>query len=379
MRHHLTGIHRWYYLGKILVEKVFHKWRTEATEKREKVKQATEFTTSFLLLLRRNCVFAAGWSGSRHPAVSRPGYGFLPLLSQPRLCSAIHPSARQSQPQRSTLRLSLPEATEQTKKKTLNEHRSSPAFQWHYIQSFAVILAKKFASTIFAGGFLWLGALFFLPLFVRNFCFQSAHLRDASSQALLKIHHKKMPSSCPQTSGHDSSLHDELRHWLPVISSPNFFFCQLWRQNAPLQTAMDKMHTMDSLLWATDTEERKKKGSQNLHPAPKMRAKIKKNTNMRSRCRPDREQEGKDTFFFEFGSRFLDRWCSSGLVLFPSAIYSCQGDLATCFTCLHQSKASQKSPRGVANLGLQTCMQPDVLQHASLQQLHVDLRKPQGL
>ena len=30
---------------------------------------------------------------------------------------------------------------------------------------------------------------------------------------------------------------------------------------------------------------------------------------------------------------------------------------------LHQSKACQKSPRGVANLGLQTCMQPDVLQH----------------
>ena len=110
-----------------------------------------------------------------------------------------------------------------------------------------------------------------------------------------------------------------------------------------------------------------------------MRAKIQKNANMRSRCSPDREQEGKDTFFFDFGGRFLDRWCSFSLVLFPSAIYSCQGDLATCFTCLYQSKASQKSPRGVANLGLQTCMQPDVLQHASLSyHLHVDLRKPQS-
>ena len=191
-----------------------------------------------------------------------------------------------------------------------------------------------------------------------TFFFQSAHLRDASSQALLTIHHKKMPSSCAQTSGHDSSLHDELRHWLPVISSPNFVFGQLRRQNAPLQTAMDKIHTMDSLLWATDTVKSKKKCSQNVHPAPKMRPKIKKkNANMRSRCSPDREQEGKDTFFFDFGGRFLDRWCSFSLVLFPSAIYSCQGDLETCFTCLHQSKASQKSPRGVANLGLQTCMQ----------------------
>ena len=69
----------------------------------------------------------------------------------------------------------------------------------------------------------------------------------------------------------------------------------------------------------------------------------KRNADMRSRCSPDHEQEGKDTFFFDFGGRFLDRWCSFSLVLFPSAIYSCQGDLATCFTCLHQSKASQKA------------------------------------
>ena len=102
-----------------------------------------------------------------------------------------------------------------------------------------------------------------------TFSFQSAHLLDASSQALLMIHHKKLPSSCVQTSGHD-----ELRHWFPVISSPNFVFGQFRRQNAPLQTVMDKMHTMDSLLWATDTAKSKKKGSRNVHPGPKMRAKI---------------------------------------------------------------------------------------------------------
>ena len=116
----------------------------------------------------------------------------------------------------------------------------------------------------------------------------------------------------------------------------------------------------------------------------------KRNANMRSRCSPDCEQEGKDTFFFDFGGRFLDRWCSSSFVLLPSAIYSCQGDLATCFTCLHQSEASQKSPRGVANLGLKaclkTCMQPDVLQHTPacitcMYQYYsplADLRKPQS-
>ena len=107
----------------------------------------------------------------------------------------------------------------------------------------------------------------------------------------------------------------------------------------------------------------------------------KKNANGRSRCSPDREEEGKDTFFFDFSGRFPDRWGSSSLVLFPSAIYSCQGDLATCFTSLHQSKASQKSPRSAANVGLPTCMQPDVLQPTPvcITCMHVvDLRKPQG-
>ena len=50
----------------------------------------------------------------------------------------------------------------------------------------------------------------------------------------------------------------------------------------------------------------------------------------------------KDTFF-DFGGRLLDRWCSSSLALFSSTIYSCLGDLATCFTCLHQSKQAQKT------------------------------------
>ena len=109
-----------------------------------------------------------------------------------------------------------------------------------------------------------------------TFFFQSGHLRDASSQALLAIHHKKLPSSCAHTSGHDSSLHNELRHWLPVISFPNFVCGQLRRQNPPLQTAMDKMDTMNWLLWATDKAKSNKKGSQNVHPAPKMCTKMKK-------------------------------------------------------------------------------------------------------
>ena len=38
--------------------------------------------------------------------------------------------------------------------------------------------------------------------------------------------------------------------------------------------------------------------------------------------------------FFDFGSRLLDRWCSSLLVLFAPVVYSCEEeDLVTCFTC----------------------------------------------
>ena len=112
-----------------------------------------------------------------------------------------------------------------------------------------------------------------------------------------------------------------------------------------------------------------------------MRAKIQKNANMLSRCSPDREQEGKDTFFFDLGGRFLDRWCSSSLVLFPSAIYSCQGDLENLFYLFTQVKSKPKQPTWCCEptgLGLQTCIQPDVL-HASLHHLHADLRKPKGL
>ena len=64
----------------------------------------------------------------------------------------------------------------------------------------------------------------------------------------------------------------------------------------------------------------------------------------------ERLAASKDTLFFDFRGRLVSRCCSSSLVLFSSAIYSCQGDLATCFTCLQMSKASQKSPCVVRTL-----------------------------
>ena len=60
---------------------------------------------------------------------------------------------------------------------------------------------------------------------------------------------------------------------------------------------------------------------------------------------------------------------------FSSAIYSCLGDLATCFTCLHQSKQAKKKPTWCANHGpgLQTCKQPFL--HAA-HAMHASLHHP---
>ena len=155
-----------------------------------------------------------------------------------------------------------------------------------------------------------------------------------------------------------------------AIGSQSFLLQISFLANFEGKMLLSKRRWTRSTLWTRFSEpptrrKVRKKALKTFTQLRKCVQRSKKHANMRSRCSPDREQEGKDTFFFDFGGRFLDRWCSFSLVLFPSAIYSCQGDLATCFTCLHQSKASQNNPRGVANLGLQTCMQPDVLQHAT--------------
>ena len=212
-----------------------------------------------------------------------------------------------------------------------------------------------------------------------TFFFQSAHLRDASSQALLTIHHKKMPSSWEQTSGHDSSLHDELRHWLPVISSPNFVFRQLRRQNAPLQTAMDKMHTMDSLLWATNTAKSKKKRLSKRSPSSEnARKDPKKTPTCVAVVALIASKKARTPSSSTLAAGFSIAGAHSALCFFPPPFTVVKETWQPVLPVYTSQKQAKNNPRGVANLGLQTCMQPDVLQHASLYHLHVDLRKPQG-
>ena len=108
------------------------------------------------------------------------------------------------------------------------------------------------------------------------------------------------------------------------------------------------MHIMESLLSTTECRKSTKNSFQASCSGPLRTAKKQKN---HQDFDADGPAASKDTFFFDFGGRLLDRWCSTSLALFSSAIYSCQGDLATCFTCLHQSKQA-KNPRGVRTMGL---------------------------
>ena len=116
------------------------------------------------------------------------------------------------------------------------------------------------------------------------------------------------------------------------VSKDRWPRCTLWnRFSVPL--SVEKAPKTASKLHAQGRKEAKKKNHQDFDA--------------------DGPAASKDIFFFDFGGRLLDRWCSSSLALFSSTIYSCLGDLATCFTCLHQSKQAKK-----AHVVCEPCMQP---------------------
>ena len=75
-----------------------------------------------------------------------------------------------------------------------------------------------------------------------------AHLRDASSQALLTIYHKKIATVMCTDLRPQFFTPRRTASSAPSHFFSKFRFGQLRKQNATLQTAMDKMHTMDSLL-----------------------------------------------------------------------------------------------------------------------------------
>ena len=220
--------------------------------------------------------------------------------------------------------------------------RTSPAMQWHYIQSFAVILVQKFCNHDFCRWISLTGSTLLSSAVCQKLFFFKVHIfvthpHKHFSQSITKKCHRHVHRP-PATILHSMTN--------CAIGSQSFLLQISFLANFEGKMLLSKRRWTRCTLWTRFSEPptRRKVRKKALKTFTQL---ARKDANMRSRC-SDCEQEGKDTFFFDFGGRFLDRWCSFSLVLFPSAIYSCQGDLATCFTCLYQSKASQKNPRGVA-------------------------------
>ena len=176
--------------------------------------------------------------------------------------------------------------------------------------------------------------LFFLLLFARNCRFQRCSNSKLSLSIPSVVQNKKVGRDVNTHLCRRFYVHAKPLHRVPVISSPNPFFDRLWRSTVRLQRSLAEVHTMESFLSTAECRKSTKNSSQASRLGPLRAAKKQKN---HQDFDADWPATSKDTFFFNFGGRLLDRWCSSSLALFSSAIYSRQGDFATCFTCLQQS------------------------------------------
>ena len=198
-------------------------------------------------------------------------------------------------------------------------------------------VAKKFAFTIFTWGSLWVETLFFLLLFDRSCRFP----RCSNSKLSLSI-----PSVVQSKNvGRDMNTHLRRRSYAPRQTAPlgpnDFLSKTLSRPALEVNRSSPKIAGQGAHYGIASQYHWVSKKHQKQLPSFTLRA-AKKQTNHQD-FDVDVPAASKDTFFFDFGGRLLDRWCSSSLALFSSVIYSCQGDLAACFTCLHQSKQAKKA------------------------------------
>ena len=228
---------------------------------------------------------------------------------------------------------------------------------------------KNFAITIFTWGSLWVEMLFFLLLFDRSCRFPRCSNSKLSLSIPSVVQSKKV--------GRDMNTHLRRRSYSPRQTAPlgpsHFLSKTFSRPTLEVNRSSPKIADQDAhqgiasqYIWVSKNT---KNSLQASCSGPLRAAKKQKN---QQDFHADGPAASKDTFFFDFGGRLLDCWCSSSLALFSFAIYSCLGDLATCFTCLHRSKQAKK-PTWCANhgAGLQTHMQPVLhAAHASLHHLH---------
>ena len=184
------------------------------------------------------------------------------------------------------------------------------------------MLKRHFSNnTLLVKVWICLMTLFFLWMYARNCRFPRCSYPNLSLSVPSLGQKKKCGEIWTLTSAGDLTLHSKPVHRVAVISSPNPFRDQLWRSSVLLYItrSLAKMHTVDSLLSTAECRKSTKNSLQAWRSGSLIAEnKQKKSPGLRHR-RVGREQ---GHLFFEFCGRLLDRWCSSGHMLFSSAIYN---------------------------------------------------------
>ena len=154
---------------------------------------------------------------------------------------------------------------------------SSPAMQWHYIQSFAVILAQKFCKHDFCRWIPLTGSTLLSSALRQKLFFFKVHIfvthpHKHFSRSITKKCHRHVHRP-PATILHSTTN--------CAIGSQSFLLQISFSANFEGKMLLSKRRWTRCTLWTRFSEpptrrKGRKKGSQNVHPAPKMRAKIKK-------------------------------------------------------------------------------------------------------
>ena len=200
---------------------------------------------------------------------------------------------------------------------------------------------KNFAITIFTWGSLWVETLFFLLLFDQSCRFPRCSNSKLSLSISSVVQSKKV--------GRDMNTHLRRRsyaprqtaplgpsHFLsktfswpafrgqPFVSNDRWPRCTLWnRFSVPL--SVEKAPKTASKLHAQGRS------------GPQRSKKITRTLTLTGRPRARTPSSSTSAAVFSIAGARIQP-CA-----FSSAIYSCLGDLATCFTCLHKSKQAKKA------------------------------------
>ena len=202
------------------------------------------------------------------------------------------------------------------------------------------ICCQNFAITIFIWGSLWVETPFFLLLFDRSCRFPRCSNSKLSLSNPSVVQSKKV--------GWDMNTHLHRRSYAPRQTAPlgpgHFLSKTLPRQALEVNRSSPKIADQDAHYGIASQ----------YHWVSKKHQKQLPSFMLRDRSGPQRSKKMTRTSTLTGRPRartpssisaavFLIAGAHPALRFFSSAIYSCLGDLATCFTCLHHSKQAKKA------------------------------------